>query len=531
MSTARTRLPALAAAGALTLLLTACGGAAGGAPTSGGTLTVGLGGGATCVDPQQTFNFSSAAMARTVVDSLTDQDPRTGEIRPWLADSWEVNADATEYTFRLREGVTFSDGTPFDAAALAANLDYIKSLGAKSSRGAAYLVNYAGTTVVDPRTAVVSFSAPSAPFLVGTSTLVFGMLSPATTQLTPEQRCQGELVGTGPFVMDSYVQDQTATVLRRAGYAWPSSLSTHQGEAILERIEFVWQPVPNVRAGSLASGQTDVAMSLETQDVAQIEAAGGTVQRGTMPGLPGSFIVNSTRPQLADPAVRQALEIGIDRESVVRTVLGTSFDPATSIVTSNLREYSDMSSMLAPDPARATALLDTAGWIPGVDGIRARDGVRLEIGITYSDDFGAFYTSLMQLVQQQLQAIGIGVRLNSVTQAGLVDAQSTRDFDTLVTTITESDPDIVRSIIQTRSPDTALLESSGLQALFTRQQAESDEAARTATWAEIQRIVLENGIVVPLFEGTQLTGIGPSVTGVRQDFKSMVSFYDTARTE
>ena len=93
-----------------------------GPPQPGGTLRFAVGSDQGCVDPQQVTSNDSIYSLRQIVDSLTDQDPDTGEIEPWLATTWQTNADATSYTFTLREGVTFSDGTPLDADAVQGQL-------------------------------------------------------------------------------------------------------------------------------------------------------------------------------------------------------------------------------------------------------------------------------------------------------------------------------------------------------------------------------------------------------------------------
>ncbi|MEZ3159586.1 ABC transporter substrate-binding protein [Microbacterium sp. BWT-B31] len=525
-------IAALAAASALLLAGCASDPAApaadaGNDAAGGGILKVGIGAGATCADPQQTFNFSAAAIARSVADSLTDQDPKTGEIVPWLATSWEINDDATQYVFHLRDDVTFSDGTAFDAENVVANLDYIKGLGALSSRGAAFMGNYVGSTAVDEHTVQIDFSSPSAHFLVGTSTLVFSMLSTETTTKTPEERCQGDLVGTGPFVMESYVQDQEAQVVKREGYGWASPLAAHEGDAYLDGITFLFQPVGNVRAGSLTSGQTDVALVLETQDVATITASGAEVMAGTMPGMPGVFAPNLLRDVPADLAVRQAMNVALDRDTIVHTVLGEYYDPAYSIITSNLREYADYSSELGYDPDGAAEILDDAGWKEGSDGVRTKDGKRLAFSITYTEDYGAYYTGLLQLVQQELGEVGMEVTLDNTTQASMIELQQTKDFDFVITTITESDPDMVRNMLSTRV-EASVLDSLGLPPLFAAQQAATDPAERSEIWAQIQEIVFDNGLAVPLFEGTQLSGVSANVTGPRYDFKAMITFYDTA---
>lgn len=246
VSTAGGRYPAAGVTAAAALLLAACGSsssgadtAAAGPPRPGGTLTLGIAYNPDCLDPQQAMTNASLNVGRQLVDSLTDQDPKTGQIKPWLAQSWEVNPDATSYTFHLRDGATFSDGSPVNAQAVKDNFDSIVKLGAKSPLGSGYLGGYRGTTVLDEHTAKSDFAASSAQFLQASSTMSLGLLSPASLTKAPDQRCQGNgLIGSGPFVLDSVKLNQSVVISKRKGYNWGSSLWDHTGEAYLDKIDY-----------------------------------------------------------------------------------------------------------------------------------------------------------------------------------------------------------------------------------------------------------------------------------------------------
>lgn len=181
---ARSPLAALAASLVLSLTATACSGASGSSgeaqstPQSGGHLRFALSSDPGCLDPHQATTSDALYAARTYVDSLTDQNPRTGQIVPWIARTWEVSPDASQFTFSLREDVTFADGTPLDAEAVKANLDAVAALGAKSMLGAGFLQGYRSTEAVDKYTAKVTFKGPNAQFLQATSTATLGLLSP-----------------------------------------------------------------------------------------------------------------------------------------------------------------------------------------------------------------------------------------------------------------------------------------------------------------------------------------------------------------
>ena len=157
--------------------------------TPGGTLRFALGASPSGVDPQQVGSNVSIYIARQLADSLTDQDPETGEIVPWLAESWEVSDDLTHFTFHLRDDVTFSDGTPLTATTVKANFDaLVGPLAASAPLAGSYLSGYQATTVDDEHTVTVAFATPNAQFLQATSTVSLAILSDATATTDPAAR-------------------------------------------------------------------------------------------------------------------------------------------------------------------------------------------------------------------------------------------------------------------------------------------------------------------------------------------------------
>ena len=165
-------------------------------------LTVGLAEQAQCIDPQQD-NYGYAALeGRGLVDSLTDQsyeDP--SKIVPWLAESWEINGDATSYKFHIRKDVTFSDGSKLDAHVAKANFDTLSRI--PGAAGASYFRGAKAITALDDYTLEIDFSQPNVPFLAATSTGELGLVATATLAKTPEERCHVGVVGSGPFVLDN----------------------------------------------------------------------------------------------------------------------------------------------------------------------------------------------------------------------------------------------------------------------------------------------------------------------------------------
>lgn len=468
-------------------------------------------------------------LTRQIADSLTDQDPATGEIEPWLAERWEVSPDARTFTFHLRDGVTFSDGSPLTAESVRSTLDSIVHVlgGAKAPLAFAYLAGYTGTDVVDARTARVRFATPNVQFLQATSTPQLAVLAAATTAKPAEQRCLGDTIGSGPFTYTDYRQGDSATLSKRAGYNWGSAVFAHQGEAYLDRIEFTVVPESGVRTGSLISGQLDATSDALPQDAPQIEAAGGRVATASNPGITFGLQPNVTRGPLRDRAVRTALLPAINRQELVDTVLGPQFKSATSPLAHTTPGYVDLSGELGFDLDAAKRTLDAAGWAPGGDGIRVKNGARLSFGVLFSAAF-AGNQAILELLQQQLRSAGVELRLEPAANADYTVRQNTKDFDTIYYNVTRADGDILRANF---GLDARNLNDRGaipaLDTVLSGQLAAVDTAARAGLIGEAQRLLLDEGLWVPTIELSQAIGVGNTVQALTFEASARLQFYDT----
>ncbi|WP_432562251.1 ABC transporter substrate-binding protein [Kineococcus sp. SYSU DK003] len=525
----RTRTPLSAAAALTFLALTACGGgdasggenSADGTPVAGGDLTFAIQVDSGCIDPQQVGNNDALNIGRQLVDSLTVQD-LDGRIQPWLAQSWEVSPDATTFTFHLREGATFSDGTPVDAAAVKANLDGIVALGAKASLGSTYLAGYTGTQTPDAQTAVVTFSQPSAQFLQATSTMSLGLLSVPTTTADPATRCDGTtLVGSGPFVVDSYAKDDKAVLAKRTGYDWAPTGAKHTGEAYLDTITYQVVPEASVRTGSLQSGQIDATTGIASQDLPQFDGNGFWTERRANPGIPYNFFVNESRPLFADERVRQALSKAIDREELA-SILNPGDVAVSSAFSSSTPDAPDDSAVLAHDVDGANALLDEAGWTKGADGIREKDGQRLTFTVTFWQPTSA----VLELVQQQVREAGIDLQLKQGTTAETQAQQESGDYDVIFYNLTRSDPDVARTIFSTESRNVNHRAHSEVDDLLNQQAATTDAAQRAELVAQASDLLVSQAHSIPLIELSTVIAASEDVHDLQFEGSSRLWFHD-----
>jgi peptide/nickel transport system substrate-binding protein len=518
---------------ATALLLGACSGGSGGSgggpsdagasagPVEGGDLTFAITVDAHCIDPQQVGNNDAIAVARQTVASLTAQDPETGEIVPWLAESWEVSEDASSYTFQLRDDAVYADGTPVDAESVKTNFDTIVALGATASLGSQYLVGYEGTTVVDPRTVRVDFAAPSAQFLQASSTFSLGLLSPASATLTPEQRCAGDYVGSGPFAVESYTLDQEVVLSKVDGYAWGPEVNDHTGEAYLDTITFQVIPEASVRAGSLQSGQIDATAAINPVDQAQFDGNGFWLEQRANPGVAYQLFPNESSPLASDEAVRVAISKGIDRQQIVDTVLTERDQAASGVLSHSTPLFESLADDLAYDPEGAEQVLDDAGWEVGDDGIREKDGQRLSTTVTFWQD-----PAPLELVQQQLRQIGVDLQLQHVEIAESAAIKADGDFDFDYYNLTRSDPDVLRTVFSANARNINKRAPEEVDDLLDRSAAATDPAEREQLITEASRLLIEHGHAIPVYELSTTIAAADHVHGLTFEGSSRLDFYD-----
>jgi peptide/nickel transport system substrate-binding protein len=497
------------------------------ATETGGTLVFAMSLDPTCIDPQQVTVTEALNVSRQVVDSLLDQDPESGEIVPWLAESFEANDDLTAYTFTLRDDVTFSDDTALTSEVVAANFDAIVDLAADGSTASLanqYLAGYTGTDVTDEQTFTVNFSAPNAAFLQGTTTMSLGIVSEATTTEDATTRCTTGVIGSGPFVYDVYTPNDEVSMDAREGYDWPSELRTHTGAALVDRIEFPIITEASVRTGGLESGEFDAISNLPYADESRFEGDEYEVLFKANPGIPSSLLPNTGNPLLADTAVRQAILMGIDRDEVRETVGYPNGASPESALTSATPGFTAQGDALAYDPDAAGDLLAEDGWTAGDDGILERDGERLSFTVT------AFYDQpMLELVQMQLAEIGVDLQLNIVTAGDFFGAVASRDYDFLYAALTRTDPDVLRVMLsQQAASHWVVVDDAELESLLTEQASTADATARQGIVDEIQSIVIDNAYLMPVVEAAQLHAATSAVTGIEFDSASRLNLYDVS---
>lgn len=484
--------------------------------------------------------YPNGGILNQITDKLTYQNPKTLDIEPWLAQSWTVNDNATEYTFKLRPGVTFSDGTPVDAAAVAKNFDTF-GLGNKALKQPVSEVvnNYDRSEVVDPLTVKFYFKKPSPGFLQGTSVIGSGIVSLSTLALPFEQLGDAtKIIGSGPFVVEAETLGKSLDLKAREDYNWGPAKLEHQGRAYLDGINYIIAAEDSVRIGALLAGQADFIRQIQAYDEGQVEAQNFTIYAPSTRGVNNSIVFRPDNPLVSDINVRKALSLAVNRDEIISTIFSKNYPKATSVIASTAIGYVPQIDKLTYDLEKAASLLDEAGFKRGADGIREKDGQKLVL-TSYESLPQPQSRAVLQLIAQQWSKLG--VKLNVL--AGDAGSKVVDELDPLKTPVAvamvgRADPDVIKSQYYPTNRN-ALVQKGGvsdkvknfsddkLNAILDDIASQPDREKRLKAVADAQAYLLDQAYAVPIFEEPQAFAGAPYVKGVAFEAVGRPSFYST----
>jgi peptide/nickel transport system substrate-binding protein len=376
-----------------------------GPPVDGGTLTFAVDSESSGWNPAiDRWATSGAIVGSSVLEPLAVLDADSAA-QPWLATSWTPNATYDAWTVTLRDGVTFHDGTPMDATAVKANLDFILEAPLSS---VAMKPIFDHTDVVDDHTVTVSLRSPWAAFpssfLAGQSAFI---RSPASMQT--DDKGSSHPVGTGPFVFQSWTPDVSFKATANHDYWRP-------GEPHLDGIEYRPIPDPTSRAAALEAGDVDAALIGSPSDENRLRSNGFDVLRNW--DVTPNAILTNVRPTadgspnpMSNKHARLAMAHAIDRDA-----LAASVGPDVQVPTSPFSpdnpwgQPSDQNGYPDHDPDAARRELDAY----------RDDTGESTLSVTMLGTSGTDAVTMLQLVQQQLAAVGIETKIVSLDASALI---------------------------------------------------------------------------------------------------------------
>lgn len=443
-----------------------------------------------------TFDPPAAQIAQTaylypVYDTLTRQDANF-ELHPALATEWS-QPEPTVWQFKLREDVVFHDGELFDADAVKANLERAASF--KGNANAAAFGSFVNVDVVDQQTVNVNFSAPSPAFPLEMSMITGMMVSP--------EGLEGDLTrspaGSGPWIwQESESQAGVREVYTLNPEYWDP---TAQG---VERIEVLAVPDNDARLNALRTGEVDLMATVRERQISTIQEAGlGLITVSNF--LPYILITDregDIEAPLADLRVRQAIFYAIDRHAYVEVIQDGQGDAKAGMFPESMTEFydSELDDAFAYDPERARQLLTEAGYPDGID-----------LQMPVMPVISAQVESLAQMLGQS----GIRVTLAQLPNGQMAPAMRNGEYGlTWLRSLVYHPSQMFETFLPTGAPYNPfdLEDTSDLVEMMGVASATEDLAARNAIYGDIQREMMERGILMPLGHGLSAAAHQPNVT-------------------
>jgi peptide/nickel transport system substrate-binding protein len=465
------------------------------------------------LDPHQASALLTSTVDAALLDTLVNE-LNDGTIVPGLALSWEVAPDGLSVTFKLREGVTFHDGEAFNATAMKTSFDRMVDPATKSGLAGSLLGPYTGSEVIDEATLKMNFSTPFAP-------LFHNLARNFTAPISPKAIADFGLdvathpIGTGPFMFTEWVQKDHMTFDRNPNYNWAPDFFGLQGPAALEKITWRFVAEEATRIATLRNGEANAIESVPPAFVGQFEGDDNfAIDKYMNTGIPFCFMVNTHKPPTDDPAVRQAMEYAIDKDTISNTINFGVYPPARSVLSPVTFGYwAGAESMYPYDPEQAKTLLEGAGWIVGDGGVREKNGTKLQMQFWTLSDI-VLFQNVAQIYQAQLKEVGIEMEIVSLARAAWGEGVNGGEHNLTVQIFGLSDPTVLSINFHSKNIappggsgfNWARFNSPELDALLDAGDVELDDAKRVEIYAQAQKMILDNAIMIPVYLLHQVFG-------------------------
>jgi peptide/nickel transport system substrate-binding protein len=512
-------IPALALVGLL--LISACTGTAqpgtsvvpsAGAPVAGGTVTIPIGADPTLNPWSPNAFVESLFINRAIFEGLTKPGKDLAPA-PDLAESWTTASDGLSWTFKLRSGVKWSDGTAFSADDVAFTFNDVVL---KPDLGAQNRASYAAVTkvtVVDPNTVRFDLTRKFAalPSFLAYNAGILPKHVLSANPLTTTTFNKGVPVSTGPFKVEKYTSGQSVSLVRNDNYFGP--------KAYLDKVVFTVVPDPNTQIAQALSGDISIMILDNKAAVDRVKSA-STLSVVSRPLVQYYWLaLNQTDPRFTDVRVRQAFVYAIDRQAIIKSVELGYGSIANSPITPALAAYYDpsLASKYPYDPAKAKDLLTQAGWKADANGVMQKDGKPFQ----FTMDVGqrGVLEPVNALIQQDLKKVGVIADLNTMEWNSYIQKDVVRrEYSATVNWWTyPSDPDVFpyyHSSAAGKGFNIPGYQDPKLDDLLVQGQSASDLEARKAVYKQLQAYTSETLPYLFLWYPQEIDVVSTSLKGV-----------------
>lgn len=416
-----------------------------------------------------------------------------------LAESWTISEDGKIYTFKIRNGVTFSDGTVCDANAILANFNAV--IENKDRHTWLEMMNLlVGVSAPDDHTFVIELSEAYYPMLTELGCIrPFAMISPNCMINGSTKDGVSGYIGTGPYVLTDFETDQYAVFERNENY-WGEKPE-------IERITVKVIPDNQTRIMALESGEIDLIFGknmLDADAISQYVDSDKFEVALSDPTSTRHIVLNTTNEILSDTAVRQALQHATNRTAISEGIFYGLEQPADTLYAATV-PYCDVE--LTPyeySTETASSMLDEAGWIMGSSGIREKGGKKLELDLLYNSD-SVTEKTISEYLQSEYLKLGISLNIHGEEEQSYRDNMKAGNFDMVFNICWGMPYDPQSSLAAMRAPvygdfaaQQGLADKKEIDQAITDILTTTDEEERQELYRFVLTRLHEDAVYIPL---------------------------------
>ena len=476
-----------------------------------GTLVVGLVAEPVNLDPAQVTDLNSNRVGRRVVETLVTFPDESTQVVPGLAESWTISKDGLQYTFKLRSGIKFHDGTPLTAEAVKFSIERqinpehpAHKLG-KYPFANFFFGNVKAVEALSEERVAFLLKEPRASFLSILTAGAASIVSPtAVMKAGPDYPLQP--VGTGPFKFVSWDRGQRVVLEKNPAY-WKFPVK-------LDRV--IYRPIveDQARLTELLTGSLDLIVGVPPDFVAQLESGGKTSVLKQVGAHVWYLGINNQKKPFDDKRVRQALNYAVNKDAIVRDVLKGTGTPSRGPVLPNTWAADTALKAYPYDPDRARKLLAEAGY---------PNGFSTTLWVPESGSGMQSPVAMSTVMQSNLKAVGVNVTLQTMEWGAFLAKLRSKEQELFALSwmAGTEDPDMVlypllhSSQWTPNGPNRALYKNPRFDDLLQQARLTTDQARRASLYKEAQRILVDDAPWVFVDHEIQIAALGKRVQGFK----------------
>ncbi len=470
-----------------------------GADTANDTFTFAQGADPRGLDPARVDDLESGKVIVNMYEGLTKYAADSTKVEPSLAESWTVSPDGMSYTFKLREGVKFHDGTDFNAEAVKVNID--RQLPPKVDDNMPYASFTFGTVkdvvVVDPNTVTINLTQPNTAFLAN---LAMGIAAPIVSPKALADNNNSVMetpVGTGPYKFVKWNKGENVVLVRNDEY-WGDKAKT-------KNVVFRIIADNSARVLALNNGEVDMIDGIDATVVDKVKEGGNKLYEA--PGMNVNYMAfNTTTPLFKNPEARKAVAQSVNVEELVKSLYQGYSDKATTILPTFMPGFDPTVQQVSYDPEAAKAGL-------------AKAGVKKVHMITYSNPRpynAATGSALAAAIQGYLQKVGVEATIDTYDWTTYKDKVKGGDYDIAYYGWIgdNGDPDNFMNLLADKDPNLniARFNDPAYQDMIKKALATPNGPDRDAQYAAMEKYVAERSVWLPFSHAKTQAAYRPNVS-------------------